>query len=378
MRRGSAITGGSPAGRSTRTAWRPPPLRNVLRARSTRAATSEGSGDTDSVPESMRPASSRSRMRPRMWAACSAMMRKNSRISAGSSSAASSSSASAEPLMAISGARSSWLTRPRNSVRRRSISSSGARSCMVTTSGRTTPPSARISVPLASVRGLRPSDTESTLDRGPSGHTTGRSATRKGSWRSRKCAKSRGPSAHAAITTTPVQQGRDGFREARRPESVRLARGRRSRPELRQPDDVDAGNLNRLRGGNSGSVDLVYADPPFNSKRKPPSTDRRESGGRRSTTCNICRTSRDYQQTASIPSSIGHTLPECALCNNGDGACAAPFRTSRRPVVESTHRAAFACPWSDAVRTLGRATPPGRYREHGRARPECARKKGLT
>ena len=128
MRRRSAITGGSPAGRSTRTACRPPPPRNVLRARSTRAATSEGSVVTESVPESMRPASSRSRMRPRMWPACSAMMRWNSRISAGSSSAASSSSASAEPLMAISGPRSSWLTRLRNSVRVRSISSSGARS----------------------------------------------------------------------------------------------------------------------------------------------------------------------------------------------------------------------------------------------------------
>ena len=97
-----------------------------------------------------------------MWPACSAMMRWNSRISAGSSSAASSSSASAEPLMAISGARSSWLTRPRNSVRIRSISSSGARSCMVTTTDPIASPSPRIGVALISVLTLRPSGTEST------------------------------------------------------------------------------------------------------------------------------------------------------------------------------------------------------------------------
>ncbi len=157
MRRRSAITGGSSAGRSTRTACRPPPPRNVLRARSTRAATSAGSGATESVPESMRPASSRSRTRPGMWPACSAMMRKNSRISAGSSSASSSSPASAEPLMASSGARSSWLTKPRNSVRVRSISSSGARSCMVTTTEPISSPSERIGVALMNVLTLRPS-----------------------------------------------------------------------------------------------------------------------------------------------------------------------------------------------------------------------------
>ena len=41
MLRRSAITGGRPAGRSTRTAWRPPPLKNVLHARPTRAAGAE-------------------------------------------------------------------------------------------------------------------------------------------------------------------------------------------------------------------------------------------------------------------------------------------------------------------------------------------------
>ena len=53
--RPSAITGGRSTGGATRTAWRPPPLRNVLRARSTKAATSEGSGATESVPDSMAP-----------------------------------------------------------------------------------------------------------------------------------------------------------------------------------------------------------------------------------------------------------------------------------------------------------------------------------
>ena len=50
MRRRSAITGGSPAGRSTRTPCRPPPLTNVVGARSTKSATAEGSGDTESDP----------------------------------------------------------------------------------------------------------------------------------------------------------------------------------------------------------------------------------------------------------------------------------------------------------------------------------------
>ena len=72
------------------------------------------------------------------------MLRKNSRISARASSAASSSSVSAEPLMAISGARSSWLTRPGNSVRMRSIWSSGARARLVTTTDPISPPSAGI------------------------------------------------------------------------------------------------------------------------------------------------------------------------------------------------------------------------------------------
>ena len=123
MRRRSAITGGRSCGRSIRTVCRPPPERKVFRARSTSAVTSEGSGVTESVPASMRPASSRAPMRPRMCPACSRMMRWNSCISAGSRSADSSRSVAAEPMMEVSGARSSWLTKPRNSARSRSSSS---------------------------------------------------------------------------------------------------------------------------------------------------------------------------------------------------------------------------------------------------------------
>ncbi len=252
-RRRSAITDGRPAGRSTRTACRPPPPRNVLRARSTRAATSEGSAATESVPASMRPASSRSRMRPRMWPACSAMMRKNSRISAGSSSASSSSPASAEPLMASSGARSSWPTRPRNSVRIRSISSSGARSCMVTTTEPISPPSARMGVALMSVLTLRPSGTESTTSsartvspvrsvcsRGISASDTSRPSARRTETTSRRCSGGRpgvrrlstmrrasrlnetGRPARASMTTTPTGDV-----------STRASRSARARRSLR-------------------------------------------------------------------------------------------------------------------------------------------------
>ena len=79
----SAMTRGRSGGRSMRTVCRPPPLMNVPRAWSTSAATSEGSGATDSVPVSMRPASSRSPIRLSMRSACSSMMRKNCATSAG-------------------------------------------------------------------------------------------------------------------------------------------------------------------------------------------------------------------------------------------------------------------------------------------------------
>ena len=75
IRSSSAITRGRSAGRSMSRAWRPPAPRNVFRACSTRPATSAGAGATESVPASMRPASSRSAMSARMRSACSLTMR---------------------------------------------------------------------------------------------------------------------------------------------------------------------------------------------------------------------------------------------------------------------------------------------------------------
>ena len=146
-----------------RTVCRLLPLRNVFLACSTKSATSAGSGVTDSVPEWMRPASSRSLMRPRMWSACSSMIRKNCSISAGSGAGRAPSTVAVEPLMEVSGARSSWLTIPRNSARSRLNSSSGAKSCMVTTTDSTVPSSERTGVALINVLTLRPSGTESTI-----------------------------------------------------------------------------------------------------------------------------------------------------------------------------------------------------------------------
>ena len=150
MRRSSAITRGRSGGRSMRTLCRPPPLRNVVLARSTSAAISAGSGSTDSVPESMRPASSRSPIRPSMWSACASMIRKNCRTSAGSRTRAARSTVVVAPLIEVSGARNSWLTMPRKSARNRSSSSSGARSCMVTTIDTAVPSAEWIGVALTS------------------------------------------------------------------------------------------------------------------------------------------------------------------------------------------------------------------------------------
>ena len=144
MRRPSAMTSGSSGERSMRRLFLPPPLWNLLLASSTRVATSAGAGATDSSPVSMRATSSRSPIRSRMWSACSPMMRKNWSISAGSRSEAASVSVAAEPLMEVSGVLSSWLTMPRNSARRRSISSSGVMSCRVTTTETTSPSSERM------------------------------------------------------------------------------------------------------------------------------------------------------------------------------------------------------------------------------------------
>ena len=96
-----------------------------MRAWSTRAPTSEGSGETESMPDlDERPASSRSAISPiTAVGLTSSMMRSQySRVSAGATSRAAPSAAAVEPLMEVSGTRSSWLTMPRNSARIRSSS----------------------------------------------------------------------------------------------------------------------------------------------------------------------------------------------------------------------------------------------------------------
>ena len=92
-----------------------------------------------------------------MWSACPSMMRKNWSISAWGGGGAAASTVAVEPLIEVSGARSSWLTIPRNADRCRSSSSSGPRSCMVTTTDTSSPSSEWIGVTLMSVRTLRPS-----------------------------------------------------------------------------------------------------------------------------------------------------------------------------------------------------------------------------
>ena len=127
MRRASAMTR-RPSGISTVTGCRPPPPAKAVRARSTMPASSAGAGSTGSVPAPMRPASSRSPISPDIRPACSSTMRRYWRSSARSGSRGSSSAVDAEPLIAASGARSSWLTSSRNSARERSSASNGARS----------------------------------------------------------------------------------------------------------------------------------------------------------------------------------------------------------------------------------------------------------
>ena len=105
-----------------------PPLRKALLAWSTRAATSTGSGLTESVPVSMRATFSRSLISLLIWSACRSMMRKNCIISAGPKVVEPPITVAAEPLMEVSGARSSWLTMARNSARSRSRSCKAVRS----------------------------------------------------------------------------------------------------------------------------------------------------------------------------------------------------------------------------------------------------------
>ena len=137
-----------------------------------------------------------------MWSACSSMIRKNCNISAGSRAGEAPSTVAAEPLMEVSGARSSWLTMPRNSARNRSSSSSGAKSCRVTTTDSTSSSAERIGVALTSVFTLRPSGTESTIS---SARTVSPlfNCRVRGNW-SREISR---PSARRQVTTSSICSG---------------------------------------------------------------------------------------------------------------------------------------------------------------------------
>ena len=91
------------------------------------------------------------------------MMCRNWRISAGSRSDVASSMVVAEPLMEVSGVRSSWLTMPRNSARSRSNSTRGVMSCMVTTKDSTPPSSEWMGVALSNTVTLRPAAVSNTI-----------------------------------------------------------------------------------------------------------------------------------------------------------------------------------------------------------------------
>ena len=140
------------------------------------------------------------------------MIRKNWSISAGSRSDAASSRVVAEPLMVESGVRSSWLTMPRNSARSRSISSSGVRSCNVTTTDSTSPCSERMGVALTRVATDRPSGAWITISsartaspvlsawaRGNSARETSRPSARRKLSTSRSCS-AEPPGIHRPLT----------------------------------------------------------------------------------------------------------------------------------------------------------------------------------
>ena len=97
-----------------------------------------------------------------MWSARSSTMRKNCSISVWSRGEEAASTVAAEPFIDVSGARSSWLTMPRNSARRRSSSSSDVMSCTVTTTETTSPSSDHIDVALTSVLVSVPSGRRNT------------------------------------------------------------------------------------------------------------------------------------------------------------------------------------------------------------------------
>ena len=147
----SAATGGRSGGRSTSTLFSAPPPRKAALAWSTRDAIPEASGAIESVPASIRVTSRRSLIRLRIWSACSSMIRKNWYASAGLKGDMELSALAAEPLMAVNGIRSSWLTVPRNSARSRSSSSNGVMSCRVAMTDKISPCAERTGVALMTV-----------------------------------------------------------------------------------------------------------------------------------------------------------------------------------------------------------------------------------
>ena len=163
-RRRSAITGGKSGEKSTRMRLlRSHSSRNLFLASSRISTTSTGDKLTDNEPVSMRATSSSSPIKSCMWSTWLSMIRWNWVTTAGSRSEDSLSRVVVEPLMVANGVRSSWLTMPRNSARRRSCSSNGDMSCRVTTKETTSPSAEWMGVALISVVTLRPSGTRRTI-----------------------------------------------------------------------------------------------------------------------------------------------------------------------------------------------------------------------
>ena len=101
MRRRSAITQGRSSSISIVTFLRPPPVKKMFFASSTRSPASTGSGATDNMPVSMRATSSRSLIRSRIRSLWDLMMRMNCTISAVSRELKDSSRVSTDPLMEV-------------------------------------------------------------------------------------------------------------------------------------------------------------------------------------------------------------------------------------------------------------------------------------
>ena len=97
IRRRSAITRGRSSSISIVTFLRPPPVKKMFFASSTKSPTATGPGVTDNMPVSMRATSSRSLIRSRIRSLWDLMMRMNCTISAESRELKDSSRVSTEP-----------------------------------------------------------------------------------------------------------------------------------------------------------------------------------------------------------------------------------------------------------------------------------------